>query len=276
MLQKTVRYLLNDLLLYRRFIALQIKAQWQYKANLAIDTLAYFCSMSLEFVAILLYFVPFPTLLGWKIGEVALLAAVVSIAFGLAELVGGGVGSFAGMIRQGEFDQVLLRPVGAFTQVMGNEFNLRRLGRISQGIISFLVALHFLPMLHWTVIKVVMVCLGILSSTVIFIAVQLLGATLCFWTIETTELTNILTYGGREMLSYPLPIYNQLMQRFFIFVIPLAFGSYVPVCYILGRPLPFDLSANMAFFAPPVALAFALVAGLIWRFGVQHYQSTGT
>ncbi len=97
-----------------------------------------------------------------------------------------------------------------------------------------------------------------------------------FGPVETTELTNILTYGGREMLSYPLTIYNQTLQRIFLFVVPLAFGSYVPACYILGRPLPFGLPSQITFGAPLIALLFAWMTGLIWDFGVRHYQSTGS
>ena len=78
------------------------------------------------------------------------------------------------------------------------------------------------------------------------------------------------------MLSYPIIIYNQALQRVFLFVVPLAFGSYVPTCYVLGRPLPFGLPAEAVFVAPLVALVFALVAGAIWQFGVHHYQSTGS
>jgi ABC-2 type transport system permease protein len=276
MLHNRLNNTLNDLLLYLRLVNIQIKAQWQYKANLVIEIVTYFATMILEFVALLMYFIPFPTLLGWKIGEVALLSAVVSIAFGLSELIGAGVDNFSETIRRGEFDRVLLRPVGAFTQIMGSDFRLRRLGRISQGLLAFVVALYLLPSLHWTVAKIIALFIGIACGTTIFLAVILLGATLCFWTIETTELVNVLTYGGREMLSYPITIYSQTLQRFFLFIVPLAFGSYVPVCYILERPLPFGLPANLAFAAPLAALVFALVAGLIWRFGILHYQSTGS
>jgi ABC-2 type transport system permease protein len=78
------------------------------------------------------------------------------------------------------------------------------------------------------------------------------------------------------MLSYPLTIYHAALQRVFLFVIPIAFGSYVPTCYILERPLPFGLPLDLAFGAPLVALAFAFVTGLIWVFGVHRYQSTGS
>lgn len=276
MLRSKLSTMLNDLFLYLRLIHIQIKAQQQYKVNLLVEIVTYFVTMALEFGALLLYFIPFPTLLGWKIGEVALLAAVVSIAFGFSEMIGGGIDNFSETIRRGEFDRVLLRPVGALTQIIGSDFALRRLGRISQGVLAFVVAMYLLPGLHWTIAKVIALFIGITCGTTIFLTIILLGATLCFWTIETTELVNVLTYGGREMLSYPISIYSQTLQRFFLFIVPLAFGSYVPVCYILERPLPFGLPVNLAFAAPLAALAFAIVAGLIWRFGILHYQSTGS
>ncbi|HVB23978.1 MAG TPA: ABC-2 family transporter protein [Ktedonobacteraceae bacterium] len=271
-----VENVISDVRLYRRLIGMQVRTQAQYKVNLAIDILTYFGVTSAEFLAVVLYFGTFPTLLGWKIGEVALLTGVMSISFGIAEMLGAGIDNFSDTIRLGEFDRILLRPVGAFTQVIGSDFRLRRLGRISQGSVIIIFALHLLPDLHWSLAKVAVLLVGIASGSIIFLSVMLLGATICFWTIETTELINMLTYGGREMLSYPLTIYNQAMQRFFMFVVPLAFGSYVPTCYVLGRPLPFGVPGGIAFAAPLIACAFALVAACIWHFGVRRYQSTGS
>ncbi len=268
--------MLVDLRLYRHLVAMQLHAQMQYKINVLIDIVTYLSVTSLEFVPVLIYFGPFPTLLGWKVGEVALLFAITSMSFGLAELFGAGIDAFDETIRRGEFDRVLLRPAGVLTQVVSSDFRLRRLGRISEGLLVFILALSLLPGLQWTALKLALLPFGIMSGALVFIAILLLGAALCFWTIETTELTNILTYGGREMLSYPLSIYNQGLQRFFLFVVPLAFGTYIPTCYLLGRSLPFGLPGEVAFGAPLVALAFALIAGAIWRFGVYQYQSTGS
>lgn len=266
----------NDLRLYRRLVGMQLRAQTQYKFNLFVDIITFFLVTTMEFGAMLLYFGPFPTLLGWHVGEVALLYAVTSISFGQAELFGGGIDSFDTIIRLGEFDRVLLRPVGTLVQVCTNEFRLRRLGRITQGVLCSGIALLLLPTLHWTLLKFLALLLGILSGAIIFSAILLLGATLCFWTVETTELTNILTYGGHAMLCYPLTIYNAALQRFFVFVVPLAFGTYIPTCYILGRSLPFGLPAVFVFLAPLAALAFALLTAAVWQFGVHRYQSTGT
>ena len=267
-----------ELRLYARLIRMQLRAQMQYKVDLVIDMLTYFLVTVLDFCVVLIYFVPFPTLLGWHLGEVALLSAVTSLGFGLAELFGGGIDNFDTLIRQGDFDRVLLRPVTALTQVSTTQFRLRRLGRITQGIGAFALSLFFLRGLNliWTPLKILVLLLGITSSALLFVSILLLGATICFWTVDATELTNILTYGGREMLSYPLTIYHQLMQRLFVFIVPLAFGTYIPVCYVLGRTLPFGLPDWLAFTSPLVALLFALAALAFWRFGVHRYQSTGS
>lgn len=266
----------SDLRLYRRLIGMQLRAQAQYKLSLVIDVCTYLAVTGLEFAVVFVVFGRFPSLLGWRIGEVGLLYALMSLSFGFAEMLGAGIDQFDETIRRGDFDRVMLRPVGAFLQVLGSDFRLRRLGRLTEGVIAFFIALRLLPGLRWSPLKLVMLPLGIASGAVIFVAVLLLGATLCFWTVQTTELTNILTYGGRETLSWPLSIYTPGMQRFFLFVVPLAFGSYVPACYLLDRPLPFGMSPLVAFAAPLVAVAFALVAGAVWRLGVRHYQSTGS
>lgn len=267
---------LSDGRLYLRLIWMQIRSQGQYKADMFVNIGTYFFTTSLEFAAVFLYFANFPSLLGWNVGGVAMLYAVMSIGFGFSEMFGAGLDVFPDTIRLGEFDRVLLRPVSTLLQVASSDFRLRRLGRITQGIMALFIATTFLPAFHWTLLKALAALIGIASGTMLFLAVWLLGATMCFWTVEPTEIVNILTYGGRDMLSYPLNIYNQVMQRFFLFVVPLAFGTFVPVCYILGKSLPFGLPNTLVFASPVIAIFFFLVARAIWQFGVRRYQSTGS
>lgn len=265
-----------DVRLYFRLIWMQIRSQAQYRTDMMVNIVTYFLTTSLEFTGVFIYFANFPTLLGWSVGEVAMLFAVMSIGFGFSEMFGAGFDEFSNTIRLGEFDRVLLRPVSSLIQVASSDFRLRRLGRITQGIVALFIATALIPAFHWTLLKVIVLFVSIASSTTIFLAVWLLGATMCFWTVEPTELFNILTYGGRDLLSYPLTIYNQAMQRVFLFVIPLAFGTFVPTCYILDRPLPFGMPEGIVFASPAIAIAFLLIANAIWRFGVNHYQSTGS
>ena len=49
--------MLVDLQLYCHLVAMQLRAQMQYKVNVLIDIITYLCVTSLEFVALLIFLV---------------------------------------------------------------------------------------------------------------------------------------------------------------------------------------------------------------------------
>ena len=75
----------------------------------------------------------------------------------------------------------------------------------------------------------------LMSGTAIFIAIWLLGAAFCFWTVRATEAVNVFTYGGTTLASYPLDIFDRWARQFALFILPLAWVSYVPALYLLDR-----------------------------------------
>jgi ABC-2 type transport system permease protein len=107
-------------------------------------------------------------------------------------------------------------------------------------------------------------------------ALFMFGSTVTFWTLQSIEAVNILTYGGTELMSYPMTIYPFWMQRFFTFVVPFIFLNYYPALYFLDKPDPLHFPPFAPFMAPFVALAFFGAALWFWRIGINHYQSSGT
>jgi ABC-2 type transport system permease protein len=264
-----------DAVLYRRLMGARIRAQMQYRVSFLLMTLVSFVVTGSDLLAILILFNSFGELAGWRVGEVALLYGLAMVAFGLSEMVAAGFDLFPQAIRQGEFDRVLLRPVGIFVQVLAADFQLRRLGRVAQGILALALAVAWTS-IDWTPFKVLYLLVVCVSGLVMFSALLVLGAVLCFWTVQSVEIVNTVTYGGTEMASYPLPIYHEALQRFFTFVVPLAFVSYFPALYLLDRPELHRLPAWLPLMTPVAAAMLALIACLAWRAGVRHYQSTGS
>src|SRR5919197_2705969 len=219
-----------DAVLYRRLIGAHIRAQMQYRVSFFLMTLVSMVVTGSDLLAILILFNYFGELAGWRAGEVALLYGLAMVAFGLSEMVAAGFDLFPQAIRQGEFDRVLLRPVGIFVQVLAADFQLRRLGRVAQGGLALALAIAWTS-IAWTPLKVLYLPVVLVSGFVMFSALLVLGAVLCFWTVQSIEIVNTVTYGGTELASYPLPIYHELLQRFFTFVVPLAFVSYFPALY---------------------------------------------
>ena len=270
-----MRSLLRALDLYRRLIRVQIQSQIVYRASFTFDLLAVGLSHFAEFGSLALVLQRFEGVGGWALIEVAFLYGMVSTAFGVMDLFFGGFdpGGFGQLVRRGSFDQLLLRPINITLQVLGSQFWLRRLGRITQGAVILGIALVHI---RWTVSKALYLPVVFISIVLFFGGLFIIGATVTFWTIESIEVVNILTYGGSEMMSYPMHIYSQGLRRFFTYIVPAIFLSYYPVLYFLDKPDPLGMPSYAMFLSPAVGVGMMVVALAFWRFGIRHYASTGT
>lgn len=261
--------------LYFALIGARIRSQMQYKASFVAEVLANFTSSFIDFVVILITFQHIPTLYGWSMGEMALLYGMSSTSFALAEMFGAGFDYFPNLIRQGTFDALLIRPQGLFFQVITSEFMLRRMGRMSQGIAVLLLAIHLTGM-HFTPVELALLTASILSGAAFYAALFVFQATLTFWTVQSLEAFNILTYGGNELLSHPIEVYSKRLQRFFIYILPMAFINYFPARLLLNKATPITVPMWAGWLAPLAGPIILLIASFAWRFGVRHYQGTGS
>jgi viologen exporter family transport system permease protein len=265
----------HEFAVYRRLIAARLEAQLKYKRSFILQTIGNLFITSIELVTIFILFKHFDSLGGWTRGEIAFLYGLSAVSFGFAQVIGAGFDRFSYLVLRGEFDLLLVRPVGILTQVVGSELVIRYVGRSIQGMFAFGLALY-LTDVTWTAGKVLMVMIIVLSTIVVFLSVLMLQATMCFWTTETTEIANSFTYGGNTISQYPLQIFDAWLRRLFILIVPLGLTIFMPALYILDKPNPFGLSQASSFVAPLAAIVFAIIALQFWAIGIRHYRSTGS
>lgn len=269
--------MLHSFDLYRRLIGVQIRSQMHYRSGIVLEMIGIALSTILGFLTLALIFQRFGSIAGWSLAEVAFLYSLVEAAFGLMDLIFSGFDpqNFGRQVRLGRFDQIMLRPVSLTLQVLGSEFVLRRIGRISQGLVVFVLALSWLHV-HWNAAKILYMPVIFISMVAFFGGLFIIGAAITFWTVESIELINIFTYGGSEMMSYPMHIYQDWLRYFFTYVIPAIFLLYYPTLYILDKPDPFHFPAFAPFLSPLAAMLVLAAALAFWQYGIRHYQSTGT
>lgn len=265
------------LTLYRRLISVQIRSQMQYRASFVLESIATGFTVVSSILTLALIFQRFDTIGGWTLPEVMFLYGMVETAFGVMDMIFSGFDPafFGNSIRQGLLDQLLLRPVSITLQVLGSQFLLRRAGRITQGAAALLLAMLLLDV-HWTLDKLIYLPVVVLSLIAFFGGLFIIGSTITFWTVESIEVVNIFTYGGSEMMSYPMHIYPTWLRQFFTFILPAIFLNYYPALYFLNKPDPLGLPAFAPFVAPLAGAAVLAAALLFWNYGLRHYQSTGT
>ncbi|WP_405885700.1 ABC transporter permease [Streptomyces sp. NBC_01384] len=260
---------------YRMIAAMWIRSTMAYRASFALTTFGNFAATALDFVAILLMFSQVDRLGGYSLPEVAFLYGVADTAFGLADLVLGSMDRLGRRVRDGTLDTLLVRPVPVLAQVAADRFALRRLGRITQGLLVLGYSVAVLD-IDWTPLRLLMVPLMLLSGGAIFSAVFVAGAAFQFVAQDASEVQNSFTYGGSTLLQYPPTVFTKDLVRGVTFVLPLAFVNWLPGLYVLGRPYPLDLPTWVAFTPPLVAAGCCALAGVAWRAGLRSYRSTGS
>jgi ABC-2 type transport system permease protein len=266
-----------QLMMYLRLLRIQLRSQMQFRLSFWMDLVSTGILNGSYFLSTALIIQRFGNIAGWSLGEVAFLFGMIEMSFGAMDMIFSGFDPdvFSTLVREGRFDQLMLRPIGLAWQVLGSRFLLRRIGRIFEGAIIWVIGLSLVSM-HWTLLKLLYLPLVLASQILAMGALFMMGSTLTFWTLQSVEAVNILTYGGVELMSYPMQIYPGWMQRFFTYVMPFIFLNYYPALFLLDKPDPLHFPAFAPFMAPFVGILLFLVALALWRAGINHYQGSGT
>jgi ABC-2 type transport system permease protein len=267
--------LLEGLRAFRLIAGMWIRSSMTYRTSFVVTMAGNLLMTGMDFVGILLMFSQVDSLGGWSLPEIAFLYGLSATAFGVADLVLGSMDVLGSRIRDGSFDTLLVRPVPVLAQIGADHFAVRRLGRITQGVLVLGWALWSVEV-DWDPVKVLLVPLMLVSGTVIFSAVFVAGAAFQIYAQDAAEVQNAFTYGGTTLLQYPPTVFGKDFVRGVTFVLPLAFVNWVPACHVLGRAYPLDLPGWAAFAPPLVALVCCALAGLAWRAGLGSYRSTGS
>jgi ABC-2 type transport system permease protein len=267
---------MNALALYGRYISASLRSQAQYPAATLMLTVGHCAATSIEILGVYALFHRFGTVGGWSFGEAALFYALVNIAFSIADLLTRGFEVFGPeFVRTGAFDRVLLRPRTAALQLAGYEVRLTRFGRMVQGVAVLALASHLVP-IHWDVATVATAVWAIAGGIALFAGILVMQATLAFWTVESLEVVNVITYGGVQAAQFPMNIYAAWFRRLLTFGVPLACVAYYPVLAILNRPDPLGAPDWLLPFTPFAGFAFLALSFAAWRAGVARYSSTGS
>jgi ABC-2 type transport system permease protein len=261
--------------LYLHLVGAAVRSQLQYRASFALSVVGQVAIHVIEFLGVAALFSRFERLGAWTLPEVAVFYGVASLSIGIADIFAWAFDHFGEILRRGDFDRMLVRPQSTVLQLAGHTVDLRKLGRLVQASAVLCYGLVRVDA-DWWVLSMPLMAAAVLSGAAVFFALWWLQATLCFWSTESLELMNILTYGGHETARYPISIYPRTLRRIFTFAVPLACTSYFPVVAALGRSDPLGTPLWVQCVAPVVGFAFLGVAALGWRIGLRRHSSTGS
>lgn len=259
-----------------RYLVASLRAQAQYPASAIMLTVGQFAATIIDIFAIWALFDRFGAIQGWRFGDIAFFFGLISISFALADFMSRGFDVLgADFIRTGNLDRLLLRPRTLTLQLIGHDFRLSRMGRLLQGAIVLWIGATSLNF-QWDAQAVALAAWTIAGGVALFFGLLVLQGTMAFWTTESLEAMNLLTYGGVQAAQFPLSLYAGWFRNFLIFVVPLGCVAYYPVLAILGKPDPLGAPDWIMPLTPVAGFLFLAVSFVAWRFGVAKYTSTGS
>lgn len=251
-----------------KYLSMHLKSQLQYKSSfifLAISQVLAFLVYCTIFYSL---FDKFGIVKSFNIYQVILCFSVVQFGESFAEAILRGFDKFSEIIKNGGLDILLIRPQNIYLQIMGQKVELSKLVKSSFSLVLLVYAIIKLqiPFEYFGIILLMLI-----GSTIVFAAVFIIGAALCFVTIEGLEVVNIFIYGTRDFAQYPIGIYNKVVQIFFTYLIPIGITSYFPMLYITGA------SSNIWYAVLPLFSLLTLIPAIfLFNLGLRKYKSSGS
>lgn len=257
-------------MLFSKLLSTSLRSQMQYRASFLMLSISHFLGTFVDILGIWVLFDRFKLVQGWTFPEVGLIYGVMNIGFALAEMFSRGFDTFSQIIKYGEFDRILLRPLSPLFQVAMRDVHAMRIGRFSQGLVVLISSFIYLSL---SPLALFLIFFSILGAAALFYGLFVIQATISFWTVEALEIMNVATYGGLQTGQYPITIYEKPFQLIFTLLIPIACVGYYPIASLLQHEqIPLWLGSLF----PLAGALFLFLACQFWHFGVRHYHSTGS
>jgi ABC-2 type transport system permease protein len=267
---------MSSLHLFFRLVGASMRAQAQYPASAIMITIGQFLGTGIEILAVWALFDRFGAVHGWQFGEVAVFYGLTHVMFSIADVMTRGFEVLGtDFLRTGDFDRVLLRPRTATLQLMAHEVRISRIGRFAQGFIVLVMGAQ-LAGVDWNFATVALALWAVAGGVALFFGLMVLQGAISFWTIESLEVANVVTYGGVQAAQFPLSLYERWLRTLLTFMVPLACVAYFPITVLLGKADPLGTPAWFGVVAPVAGFVFLGISFIAWRFGVRHYTSTGS
>lgn len=260
--------------LYLQFIKIRLTSIVAYRGSFFAGVVAQMLSYGAGFFTTWLLVNAFHELNGWTPYEVLLLYGMNLFSYALAaffffDLATG----IEDLVICGRLDGVLTKPVNPFLYLICNGFNVAYFSHISLALITIIISFRGLG-IRLSLIMQGMLALSILGAAMIHAAALIITSVPAVWMLRV-RFSEILYWGMRDFINYPLSIYNKVVQVILTFILPYAFISFYPAQLFLGKE-DHLFHSSFPYATLPVGLGLLFLAYRFWRYGINRYQGTGT
>jgi ABC-2 type transport system permease protein len=267
---------MKELSVYWTLMRLKMKSQFEYRTAFILGFISKIFGWGSGFVLIWLLISRFGSIGGWSTYEVLFLYSLDLLSYSLiASFVMNPCSRLPQVIQSGEFDEILTRPLNNFLYFFFSFFSTGYLSNIlmSTAVIALCMVKLHIELNGFTGFFLIVTLLG---GALIQGAGFLFSAIPAFWMVKNDSLRGLLLFDLKSFIRYPLSIYNKTVQIFLTLVIPYAFINFFPAQLFLKKNDYLMFHPIFQYLTPFIGLFLFISSYFFWRFGINHYESTGS
>lgn len=257
--------------LHKIFIIQHLKKLMEYKVDFVIGAVGFLLSQAVEILFIGIIFSQIPNLAGWTFNEILFIYGFSLIPKSIDHLFFDNLWMVGyGIVRKGDFDKYLTRPINSLFYVTVEKFQVDAFGEMLMGIILIVYSLvNIGASIVWG--RMIVLLLLVPFCVLIFTSVKILTSAISFWTKQSGHITHMF-YMTSDFAKYPVTIYNNFVKIIITYIIPFAFTAYYPASFFLhGDNALFCILGTIL-----ISTALFLVSIFVWNKGISNYESAGS
>lgn len=255
--------------IYRVFFVSSFARELEFRANFIAKILQQFVWVFFFILMLLVIYNRTPEVAGWNRNEAFVLASTLFLLEALWRGMFMALLEFPQMIRQGNLDFVLTKPVDAQFWVSLRRFNFDQVGTLFGGVAMMIYALSASGIRpdfeQWA-------CFAVLfaSALTIFYAFNLAMITTAIWFVKVDNLW-VLGETVLMVARQPVDIFGLKWGKVFTFMIPLGFLATIPAAQLVK-----GASLGMVAIGLGWSLGALLVVRIFWQWALKSYGSASS
>ncbi len=246
----------------------------QYRADFVLTSIGaiFYEAVSLAFVGVIIF--AFGGIGGWGLVEVAFVYGIRAMGHALHGFLSGQLWATDTVVREGEFDRYLLRPVNPLVQLLSRRFTVTAFGDLVFGLVVLVITAVAAPV-AWTPGLITYLIIAVIGSAFLESAVMLVIASLSFRLLVSGPLLRVADQVFVTFGPYPLSVFPRAVAYLLTFLLPLAYAAFFPAAILLGRTDELFVPIWLAAASPAVGLILYVLAVIFFHRQLRHYSSPG-
>ncbi len=204
----------------------------------------------------------------WSYPQVLLIYGLSIFSRSLFHLFWVDLMNVSAMVRSGDIDRYLVRPLSPLFQVVAGYLDNDDYGELVTAIILVWTSLGMLG--QRTAANLLWVAISALSGMLIFASVHIIANAMSFLTVESSGFSR-LAWTVDEFTRYPSDIYGKGLRTLLTWVVPVTFASFYPAQLVFRN----GELMRIALLTPLVAVLTFALAHLFWTKALDRYQGVG-